>query len=105
MRTMNKFIVDGKVAVIYSPEFGAGWYTWNEEVPELLFDPAMVQLIESGQYDELATYVTLKYPKVYTGGLTSLQVKWIPEGTSFRVVEYDGNESVEVKEELDWIVA
>lgn len=26
---MDKVIKDGKVAVLYSPGFGAGWFTWN----------------------------------------------------------------------------
>ena len=43
---MKKVIENGQVAVIYSPGFGAGWYTWNQgRFPELndgtalLFDP------------------------------------------------------------------
>lgn len=103
--TMRKLNENGKVAVLYSPEFGAGWYTWNQEHPEILFDPAMVKLVEKGQYDELATYVELKYPGIYTGGLHDLQVEWIKEGSLFRVVEYDGCESIEVNDEIDWMIA
>ena len=102
---MRKLNENGKVAVLYSPEFGAGWYTWNQEHPEILFDPAMVKLVEKGQYDELATYVELKYPGIYTGGLNNLQVEWIEEGKKFRVVEYDGCESIEVNDEIDWMIA
>ena len=103
--TMRKLNENGKVAVLYSPEFGAGWYTWNLDYPEILFDPAMVKLVEKGQYDELATYVELKYPGIYTGGLHDLKVEWIKEGSLFRVVEYDGCESIEVNDEIDWMIA
>ena len=103
--TMRKLIENGKVAVLYSPEFGAGWYTWNQAYPELLFDPAMVKLVEKGQYDELATYVELKYPGIFTGGLGQLQVEWIEEGKKFRVVEYDGSESIEVQDDMEWMIA
>jgi len=103
--TMRKLSENGKVAVLYSPEFGAGWYTWNQEHPEILFDPAIVKLVEKGKYDELATYVELKYPGIYTGGLHNLQVEWIKEGSLFRVVEYDGCESIEVNDEIDWMIA
>jgi len=103
--TMNKLNENGKVAVLYSPDFGAGWYSWNEDYPEILFDPAMVKLVEKKQYDELATYVELKYPGIYTGGLNQLQVEWIEEGKKFRVVEYDGDESIQVEDDIDWIVA
>lgn len=102
---MEKLVEDGKVAVLYSPGFGAGWYTWNQTVPQLLFDPAMVKLVENEMFDELATYVVLKYPDIYTGGMKDLKVAWIPEGTLFRVEDYDGSESIELKENDNWLVA
>jgi hypothetical protein len=102
---MNKLVRDGMVAVLYSPDYGSGWYTWNPNHPELLFDPAIVQLVEENKWDELKTYVTLKYPKLYTGGMDDLKVAWIPEGAMFRVNEYDGAESIELKDDADWFVA
>lgn len=102
---IQKLNEDGKVAVLYSPGFGAGWYTWNYDTPEILFDPAIVKFVEKEQFAELITYVTLKYPGIYTGGMEDLQVMWIPEGTMFKVNEYDGNESIELKENDNWIVA
>jgi hypothetical protein len=102
---MNKLIEDGKVAVLYSPGFGAGWYTWNYDTPEILFDPAIVKLVENKKWAELDTYVTLKYPEIYKGGMTDLEVEWIPEGTLFKVSEYDGSESIEYKENDHWMVA
>jgi len=102
---MNKLSEDGKVAVLYSPGFGAGWYTWNYQTPEILFDPGIVRFVEKKKWNELETYVTLKYPEIYTGGMKDLEVMWVPEGTLFKVNEYDGNESVELKESDDWIMA
>jgi hypothetical protein len=102
---MNKLNEDGKVAVLYSPSFGAGWYTWNYEYPEILFDPAIVKFVEKEKWAELDTYVTLKYPDIYTGGMKDLKVEWIPEGTLFKVNEYDGSESIEYKENDQWMVA
>ena len=102
---MNKLNEDGKVAVLYSPGFGAGWYTWNYEHPEILFDPAIVKFVEKEKWDELATYVELKYPEIYTGGMRDLTIEWIPEGALFKVNEYDGNESIELKEGNHWMVA
>jgi hypothetical protein len=102
---MNKLIEDGKVAVLYSPGFGAGWYTWNYDTPEILFDPAIVKFVENKKWAELDTYVTLKYPEIYKGGMTDLEVEWIPEGTLFKVNEYDGSESIEYKENDHWMVA
>jgi hypothetical protein len=102
---MNKLNEDGKVAVLYSPGFGAGWYTWNYDYPEILFDPAIVKFVENKKWAELDTYVTLKYPEIYKGGMTDLEVEWIPEGTLFKVNEYDGSESIEYKENDHWMVA
>jgi hypothetical protein len=49
---MNKVVRDGKVAVIYSPHYGAGWYSWHG-IPELLFDPAVVAMIETDRYEDI----------------------------------------------------
>ena len=102
---MEKLVVDGKVAVLYSPTFGAGWYTWNGDTPEIIFDPAIAKLVIEEKFDELETFLELKYPKIYKGGMMDLEVQWIPEGTLFKIVEYDGAESIEYKEDDDWIVA
>jgi hypothetical protein len=102
---VNKLSENGKVAVLYSPGFGAGWSTWNQELPEILFDPAIVKFVEKDQWAELKTYVALKYPNIYSGGLDDLKVAWIPEGTLFKVNEYDGSESIELKEDDGWIQA
>jgi hypothetical protein len=102
---MNKLVRDGMVAVLYSPDYGSGWYTWNTNHPELLFDPAIVQLVEEEKFDELKTYVTLKYPNIYDGGMWELKVAWIPEGAMFRINEYDGDESIELKDDADWFTA
>jgi hypothetical protein len=102
---MNKLVREGMVAVLYSPDYGSGWYTWNTNHPELLFDPAIVQLVEEDKFDELKTYVTLKYPNIYEGGMWELKIAWIPVGAMFRVNEYDGDESIELKDDADWFTA
>lgn len=104
-KTIDKLIDNDKVAVLYSPGFGAGWYTWNNGLPELIFDPTIVKFVETEQWAEMETYVTLKYPGIYMGGMKELAVAWLPVGTEFRIGEYDGAESIEVKEDTDWIMA
>jgi len=104
---VEKVIRDGKVAVLYSPGFGAGWSTWahDGEGENLLFDPMIVSCVESNDKDKLETYMAMRYPDVYTGGMEDLRIEWLPEGTLFRIHEYDGSESIEVKEEMDWVTA
>ena len=102
---MNKLIRNGQVAVIYSPEFGAGWSTWNPRHPGILFDPAIVEFVEKKQDEELQVYVTLKYPGINDGGIMGLTIEWIPAGALFRVNEYDGAETIELRDRIKWIQA
>lgn len=116
---MEKVIRDGKVAVLYSPGFGAGWSTWNYSFPECLFDPDIVEIIESytmnEPYDEesemtmrqkIVVTAEIKYgEEFYAGGADDLRIMWLPKGTLFRVNEYDGSESIETRDTIDWNVA
>jgi hypothetical protein len=95
----------GEVAVVYSPGYGSGWYTWNQECPEMMFDPNIVHYLETKEYQKLEVYVELKYSGAYLGGIGTLEIKWIPEGTLFRIQEYDGAESIEIRDELNWLIA
>ena len=103
---LGKVVRDGKVAVLYSPGYGAGWYTWNLDAGEVIvFDPTMVKYIEEDNKQALQAYVAMKYPNAYAGGVDDLQIRWIPEGTLFRIDEYDGNESIEILGDSSWIKA
>lgn len=109
----DRVVRDGRVAVLISPDFGAGWSTWAdaEYQQAVLFDPWIVDILLSDQYntkekhDRIQAYCNLKYPNMYLGGLQNLTVEWVLEGIWFRVTEYDGNESIELKENNDWIQA
>jgi len=112
---MNKLIKDGKVGVLYSPGYGAGWYTWNYEFPEIIFDPKLIELVEElntvryrkVRFEQITKlmedYIDKTYPDLFIGGMNQLQVKWIPEGTKFRIDEYDGSESLILQDEEHWI--
>jgi hypothetical protein len=101
---MNKLIRDGKVAVLVSPDYGAGWYSWHK-IEELLYDPSIVLWLEAKELDKIEHYLTLKYPNEYFGGLDDLTVEWIDQGTEFRIDEFDGAESIELKANTKWLVA
>ncbi len=103
---MEKLIKDGRVAVLVSRGFGAGWSTWMSEYPEALFDPVLAQMIVDGADEmEIATVAQKRYPDAYLGGLDGLNVEWLVIGTKFRVDEYDGAESIEILDEIHWEVA
>ena len=94
---MNKIERDGKVAVLISPGFGAGWSTWNAEYAETLcMDADIVQAVLDGDLQKAANVAELKCPDIYTGGARDLCVVWVPKGAVFEINEYDGAESIHV---------
>lgn len=103
---MDKFKLNGRVAVLISTGFGAGWSTWNREWPAMLFDPVIVEMIVAGKDSyEIEAVAERRWPDAYLGGLDGLTVEWIREGVKFRVMEYDGAESILTVEDEGWIVA
>lgn len=104
---MEKVIRDGKVAVLVSGGYGAGWYTWNTDYPQCLFDHKLVEAVLRGcttkQIEDLA--LERFGTNFYAGGARDLVVRWLPIGTRFQVEEYDGSEWLEIEDEQDWLVA
>lgn len=100
---MNKLIRDGNVAVIFSPGFGAGFSTWGAP-REAVFDPELAQAVLDDNEEAIDRIVATKYPD-YTCQNVDLRVRWVPEGTKFRIEEYDGAESVVLFNEADYFTA
>jgi hypothetical protein len=100
---MNKLVKDGQVAVLISPDFGGGWYSWNRDCPDMLTDAGLADLVLKGDLDQIKAYATLKWPDAYLGGVDSLTVVWIPQGTEIKIAEYDGSETIEYRWSDDWI--
>jgi len=92
------------VGILVSKGYGAGWSTWNSKV-----DPCNKELVElfvngASDEDKLAKAEEI-YPDAYTGGLLGCEVVMVDEGTLFKINEYDGFESIELKDSDDWRVA
>ena len=102
----NKVIRDGKVAVLYSPGYGAGWSSWNEG-ENYLYCPELVEAIELGKCrEELAKVAEEVFGEDgYYGGAYQLQIGWLEVDTTFRINEYDGAESIEVFDTENFYVA
>ena len=97
----EKYIRNGKVAVAYSPGFGAGWSTWNDDelAKTLLFHPDIINMVLSNRqseidHDWLVEHFGEEFKDVYCGGASNFDIEWVPVGTQFRINEYDGSESV-----------
>jgi hypothetical protein len=107
-----KVVRDGCVAVLYSPGYGAGWYSWHG-IPELLFDPVVVDLVERAGaadsaeelYEQVLRYCQVRYPEGYFGGCGTLAIEWVPVGALFRIDEYDGSECVYTQDQYTWLEA
>ena len=87
---------DGKVAVLYSPGYGAGWYTWNSEHEGLIFDKEIVEAVLADDRTKAAEIAKRKYGDPYTGGADDLRVEWLDKGDQFEIDEYDGSESIHI---------
>lgn len=101
---MEKVVRDGMVAVLVSPGFGAGHCSWNSAASP--FEPELVEAVGLGVGpDELEKIADRIYPNEYNGGARGLVIHWLPVGAHFRIREYDGSESIEVRDNMDWFVA
>lgn len=108
---MDKLIDDnGLVAVLYSPGFGAGWYTWNRSHPECVFDPDIVNMVRTGApAEDIENLARYKWSQdsdyFFPGGACDLTVAWLPAGKRFRIDEYDGSENLVTEDDQEWLTA
>jgi hypothetical protein len=113
---MEKVIRNGKVAVIISPNYGGGWYTWNyEKNINMVFDPILVEMVErkalfkpeSNDYynviELIKDYVVSKDYVDSDFGIEDLAVVWVDKNRKFIIQEYDGWESLLFEDEVNWI--
>ncbi len=103
---MKKVIRNGKVGVLISKGYGAGWYTW-EHIDEMLFSPEIIELVEQGVSTEIIEKEAEKLwgDKHYYGGADGLCVEWVKKGKKFRINEYDGAETLVLEDEENYIIA
>lgn len=103
--TFEKYERDGKIAVLISPGFGAGWSTWNHGHEEqVAMDRRLVEVVLAGGQptEELLQQVTGVDGYVCTLGLPVI-VEWVDKGQAFYIHEYDGSETIKTKDDLIWV--
>jgi len=98
---MEKIVRDGMVAVAVSGGFGAGWSTWNKIDPR---DARFNQLFLDGKVDEVRR-ICDEEDLGYAGSAHDVEIVWVPEGTKFRIDEYDGAESLVTEDKDPWVIA
>jgi hypothetical protein len=70
----------------------------NSNHPEILFHPKLIEMVENNKRSEITEewmVSELGLSDIYCGGADQLQIEWIPEGTAFKIDDYDGAESLE----------
>ena len=99
---MKKYIKDGKIGVLFSPGYGAGWSTWGskENREAMVFCPELCEAVDKGfPRGEILSIAKAQFPEEYLGGLDDIEIVFLKPGTRFRIDEYDGSEGVITKDE------
>lgn len=104
-----------ETAVVYSPKFGAGWFTWNQVLvgsEQLLFDPVIVNaVLEKETATDWIARIENRVAELFPGqyvssfGIPDLEVEWVGTGQQFIVREYDGFESIETFDDMLFVQA
>lgn len=115
---MEKVIRNGEVAVLTSAYPGRGWYTWDG-IEELLFSPYIVNaILSTGSItmnyrdkdhrdigDKIDAYLERYNNEHRIIEVPELTINWISVGTEFYIQEYDGQETIMIKDNVKWIKA
>lgn len=106
----NKLIREGKVAVLYSPSYGA-WYSSHGNL-DLVFHSALVALVLAGKGEEIthqlitALGINVDTNYIHPNDVRWLEVGWVPQGVMFRIGESEsGGEIIVLQDEHEWIKA
>lgn len=114
---MEYYEKNGKIGVLVSPEYGAGWSTWNNA--ELAYDKRVVEFWLSHK-DDANFMMTVDCPgnnahkeaedffksigyekRPYMGGFSDIVLKFVPRGIPWRINEDDGYETLEQIEDFE----
>jgi len=98
-RDGKKVVRDGKVAVLYSPNYGCGWSTDNDKEYRdiLLFHPKLVAMVEQGLRSKITEEWMMDefgLKDICTLGAYRLEIEWVSVGDAFYIKNRDGYESL-----------
>ena len=119
--TFERFEEHGRIGVLYSRGYGAGWSTWAGEdiAQQVAMDREVIEkwlslarkpddedVLTTDSRKEFEEFLTEKFgDHFYPGGIAGLTLEMIPKGTEFRITEYDGYEQIEKKLDTNWWMA
>jgi hypothetical protein len=90
----------GQVAVAISYGYGAGWSTWEDISP---LDKEFNELILNKDWKKAKELAESR--NLYDGGLEDCRIEWIDVSTQFKISQYNGSESLELRDSVDWDIA
>jgi len=110
---MQKYILNGEVALLHSDGWGTAWATWY---PETMFDRELIKHYlhwlgaDDSEQEHEAEYAAQLYlerahPDVAFRGFEGLRLTWLKPGQEFIIKEYDGVETILLKDKVKWLVA
>jgi hypothetical protein len=110
---MQKYVLNGEVALLHSDDWGTAWATWY---PETMFDAELIKLYlwwlgtDNSEIEHEVEYAARLYlehahPDVHFRGFEGLKLSWIKQGQEFIIKEYDGIETIMLKDKINWLVA
>ena len=105
---MKKLEKDGKVAVVYSPGFGAGWSTWNDSDSKefLCMHAGIIQAVLDKDFEKAKSIAEAEVGNsFYGGGAEDLVVEWLNKGEQFEITEYDGSENINIVGKQSYMIA
>ena len=100
---MKKVIRNNKVAVLTVGSDKGGFYSINNKHKELLFHPKLVEMVEQNRGIEINTKwikKNLGLENIDCRCANCLTIDWIPVGTSFEVINYNGGEVLRIPYDL-----
>lgn len=98
---MEKYIKDGKVGVLVSSGYGAGWSTWNDinwaldkrVVEKFISDDANMN---EKDWDEFMKTIGMEG---YCGGCYDLELIMVDKGSIIKISEFNGSEELQINTE------
>ena len=98
---------EGQVGIVISPDFGSGWSSYESDPKKaefMLTNPALVKAVlefaDDSEIEKIFKNAGFEFP-----GVNCLEVVFLKPGTKFYIVEYDGYESIQTIDEINWTVA
>lgn len=100
---MEFYEKNNMVGVLISPDWGAGWSTWaSDNFPiNVALDKRVIEKWLELKDDpdgrkKFETWLSeiTGNRHFYTGGWSDLELVFVPKGSTFKIDEYDGNESI-----------